>query len=235
MRLLRLLGGITLAALFCLSLPGASMPPELAEALKGFRAEGTRGWAFTQTTRGSTKSLVERFDPRKHEFERWTLLQKDDRAPTADEIETYNEMQTRRTRGETAPNVKDQIVPDSAELVSDDGVRGTWRFRLNPTDKDDSSAAHMKAAFTLHRPSRTIERVELASFEPFQPVFGVRIQEARTVMEYSLPENDRPTLLQRIEVRLRGRAWLIKSLDDDLSVTYSDHEFAGKKPVSTQP
>ena len=57
----------------------------------------------------------------------------------------------------------------------------------------------------------------------------VKIQEARTVMTYFLPEGERPTLLKEVSVRIRGRAMWIKSLDQDMTVTYSDYTYAGKK------
>lgn len=204
----------------------APIPEDLRTALANYRAEGSKGWAFTQSTRASGKSLVERYDPRLPEFRRWELLQKDGRTPTDKERQTYAEQQTRRSRGDTAPNVKEQIDEATGELIQDDGTRAHWRFRLRTTDEDDRSAAHMTATFVLHRPTSTIERMELASFEPFKPVTGIAIEQARTVVDYSLPEGDRPTLLQRITVTLRGRAWWIKSLDDDMEVVYSDFEAA---------
>lgn len=205
------------------------LPDELRTALKGFQAEGTRGWAFTQTTRGEGQSMVERFDPRMSEYKRWELQQKNGRAPTESESKTYNEVQTRHSRGETAPNVKDQIDDSTAEKTEDDGTRVRWKFRLKTTDKDDRSAAHMTATFTLHRPTGTIEQVDLASFEPFSPVLGVKIDEARTQIQYTLPDGERPTLLRSITVRLRGRAWWLKSLDQDLTVEYSNFEFAKRR------
>jgi len=213
-----------------LPVQATSMPDDLRAALASYRAEGSRGWAFTQSTRAAGKSLVERYDPRLPEFRRWTLLQKDGRPPTDKERASYAEQQTRRSRGDTAPNVKEQIDEATAQLVQDDGTRAQWRFRLRTTDEDDRSAAHMAVTFVLHRPTGTIERMELASFEPFKPVTGIAIEQARTVVEYSLPDGDRPTLLQRITVTLRGRAWWIKSLDDDMEVVYSEFESARPSP-----
>jgi hypothetical protein len=88
----------------------------------------------------------------------------------------------------------------------------------------------MTATFTLHKATETIEQVELAAFEPFSPVFIVKINEAKTTMIYSLPEKDRPTLLQQVTVRIRGRALWFKSMDEDMTVTYSDHEYTVRKP-----
>jgi hypothetical protein len=48
-------------------------------------------------------------------------------------------------------------------------------------------------------------------------------------MDYSLPTADRPSLLLSVTLKVRGRAFWFKSLDQDMTVTYSDHESAGKK------
>ena len=113
-------------------------------------------------------------------------------------------------------------MTESAEL-------GVYRFQLKTGDKDDKSAAFMRVTYTLHRPSRTIERIELASTEPFSPVLMVKIQEARTVMTYTRPEADRPSLLKEVTVKVRGRAMWVRSIDQDMTVAYSDYVYAGKK------
>lgn len=211
-----------------LALARADLPAELAAALADFRTEGSKGWAFTQVTEADGKSLIERFDPAQPDFQRWTLLEKDGRPPTAAELVDYREKQTRRTGGLPAPNVKDQLNPDGCSLVSEDAIRSVWRCGLVPGAPDDTSAAHMNATFTVHRPTGTIERVELANFEPFSPVFLVRVQEARTVMNYLPPTDEEPTRLDRITMRVRGTAMWFKSLDSDLTVTYRDYVYAGK-------
>ncbi|MBT5901691.1 MAG: hypothetical protein HOH58_06250 [Opitutaceae bacterium] len=116
----------------------------------------------------------------------------------------------------------------SAELLERSDNREKWRFQLRPGANDDRSAEHMQSTLTFHLPSQTIERIELASFESFSPVFGVTVDSARTSISYSLPLNDRPSLLQEIEVSIRGRAFYFKSLDSDMTVSYSDYEYMGK-------
>ncbi len=211
----------------------SALPSELQQALQRFRAEGTRGWSFTQTTVEGEQRLVERFDAAQYDFKRWSLLEKDGRPPTEEEIRHYKDMLTRRTKGDTAPNVKDQIIPDSCEILSEDATSGRYRFQLKPGDEDDSSAENMQVTFTLHRPSGTIQRVELASKGPFSPVLMVRIEEALTVIDYSLPEGDRPTLLQQVTLKLRGRAMWVRSLNQDMVISYSDYHYPFPKPVPT--
>jgi hypothetical protein len=225
---MRLFTAFVFLALAC-RLAAGPTPPELAAALKDFRADGPKGWSFVQTTSSEDKSLVERFDPLGKNFLQWTLLQQDGRAPTPDEIEKYNQRKTTRSSNETAPNVKDQIAPGTCEIVSETPERGVYRFHLKPVDDSDKAAQFMDVTFTLHRPTGTIETVALASTGPFSPVFFVSVKDARTVMNYSLPEGDRPSFLQSVHVTIRGRAMWIRSLDQDLSVSYSDYVFSGKK------
>ncbi len=221
---------LALLSLFSLPLAAAPIAPEIEAALKDFRTEGTRGWSFVQTTSAAGgKSLVERFDPLKPETSRWTLLKKDGREPTEKEKKEYAEKQTRRTRGDTAPNVKNNLNLETCEMIADEGERARYKFRLKPGGDEDKSAAFMAVTFTLHRPTKTIERVDLANVQPFSPMFTVNVEEARTVITYSLPEGDRPTLLKEVTVRIRGTTMWFKSMNDDMTVSYSDYHYAGKK------
>jgi hypothetical protein len=209
----------------------AAPAAELKEALATFRTDGPKGWSFTQTTRGGGHSRIERFDAARPEFERWTLLQQDDRAPSEDEARTYREQQTRRSRGGTAPLLTDQLDLDSAELVSVAGGDASYRCRLKPGEKGDATAGHLVATIVVHRPTTTVRSFELASREPFSPTFGVSIEAMRTTMTYSVPAGDQPSLLLRIETRLRGRAFWVKSLDADLTVVFTEHEKAHRTPA----
>jgi hypothetical protein len=219
-----------LCLLTAASLRAGPVPPALEKALASFQAEGTKGWGFTQSTRSAERSLVERFEPAKPEFSRWSLLQKNDRAPTEDELKEYKDMLTRRSRGQTAPNVKDQIRPDSCEPLGVENGRARYQFQLKSGGEDDKSAEHMVVTFSLHEATGTIERVELASIRPFSPMFAVKIDEACTIINYTLPTETQPTLLQEITVRVRGRAMYFKSLDEDMTVAYSDYIPPAKKP-----
>lgn len=221
----RLPAALVLAA--ALANGGRAAPaPELTEALRTFRTDGPKGWSFTQTTRGAGHSRVERFDAARPEFERWTLLQQDDRAPTEEESRSYREQQTRRSRGGTAPLLTDQLDLTSAELIRATSAEAVYRCRLNPGEKGDVTAQHLAATIVVDRPTSTVRVFELAAVEPFAPAFAVRIAAMSTKMTYSVPTPDRPSLLLGIETRLRGRAFWVKSLDADLSVVRTDQEKA---------
>ena len=219
-----------LGALFFLLLPAyAAAPPELAAALKDFHSDPPRGWSFTQTTAGEGKSTVERCDGARPEFDRWKLVQKDGRPPTLDELRDYNEGRSRRSRSGTAPKLSDQLDLATAEVVTQTPERATYRCRLRPGESRDHTAPFLRATIVLHKPTHTIESIELANAAEFSPTIGVKIAELRTTMSYSLPQGDTPTLPQQVTTRVRGRAFIFKSLDAELTVTFSDYVRAGKK------
>lgn len=209
------------------SAPEPSSP--LSEALAAFRAEGAKGWSFTQTTEGAGHSRIERYDASQPEFDRWSLLQQDGRVPTAEETQDYHEMLSRRSRGGTAPRLTDQLDLGTVETATETADRITYRFRLKPGEDGDATARFLRATVVVHVPTRTIETFDLAAVEPFSPTLGVKITEMKTTMSYSLPEGDRPSLLQKTTTRLRGRAFFFKSLDADMTVTFTDHEKARRR------
>jgi|GEM_PF-697883 len=211
------------------------LPADFNAALDTFHAEGTRGWSFTQTTSTGKETLVEHYDPSKPDAARWVLLQKDGHAPTETDFKEYADKLSRRGGGDTAPDVVQQINRKAATRVSDDAQKSVYQFRLRPGGKDDSSAIYMTATFTYDKASHTFEKVELGNLEPFSPMFAVKIQEAHTVVYYLLPAGGRPTLLDHITVKIRGRALIIRSLDEDMTVSYSDYKYTGQRFANKIP
>jgi hypothetical protein len=207
----------------CVATAGAEVPAALDAALKTFRADGAPGWSFTQSTVAGDESLVERFDAPRPDFERWSLLEKNGRPATADERRDYAEKQTRRSRGGTAPKITDSLDLASTEVIAETAERTTYRCRLKKPEAGDRTADFLRATLVLHQPTRTIESFELGSTGPFSPALGIRIQEMKTVMRFSLPTAERPSLLLAVTTHLRGRAFFIKSLDQDMTVTRIDY------------
>lgn len=215
--------------LLVLSVPAfAAAPRELARALETFRSEAPREWSFIVTTEAEGKSTVERCDATRPEFDRWSLLKKDGRAPTDAELRSYGEARSRRSRTGTAPRISDQFFLEAVETLSDAPERAVFRCPLRPGEARDDTARSLRATITVHKPTRTIESVELANHEPFSPAIGVRIAEMRTRLSYSLPQDGRPSLPLAVTTHVRGRAFFFKSLDADMTVTFSEYTSATK-------
>jgi hypothetical protein len=206
----------------------AAAPPLLTAAVEKFRADAPLGWSFNQSTAAEGKSTVEHCDAAKPEFDRWTLVQKDGRAPTTDESNDYAEIRSRRSRGGTAPKLTDQFDLAHAEITADTPERTTFRMKMKPNEVDDRTSAFLRVTIVVHKPTSTIESIELASTGDFSPTLGVKIAEMKTALTYSVPADGRPSLPQAVTTHVRGRAFFFKSLDADMTVTFSDYVRVGK-------
>ncbi len=211
------------------------VPPELTAALAAYRAGGPKGWAFTQTTSGPKKNLVERFDPRMRGPERWTLLSKDGATPSEDDYRSYRQTSAAKADADTASSVRDQLNLATCTLFASDERTSTYHFALNPASKEDTAAPHMRAAFTLDRPTGAIVRVELFNFEPLSPVLSLKIDEARTVMSYTVPADGRPSLLSEISMKLRGRRLWVRPFNEDMTMRYTDQVDASARAAAPVP
>ncbi len=207
----------------------ASVPPDLASALKTFRTDAPRGWSFTQTTHAQGQSRVEHFDAARPEFDRWTLLKQDGRAPSNEEQNDYKQKLARRSSDRTAPLLTEQLDLSRPETVSETPARATYRCRLKPGEAGDKTAAFLRVTLVVDKPTQCIELLEIASIGEFSPTFGVKIVEMKTVMTYSLPSASTPSLPLTVATHLRGRAFLVKSLDAEMTVVFEDYAKAGKK------
>ena len=113
--------------------------------------------------------MVEHCDAARPEFDRWTLIQKDGRAPTPAEIKDYVEARSRRSRAGTGPKLVDQFLLDSLETITDTPEHATYRCPLRRGETRDYTAAFLRATIVVHKPSQTIESIELTNTEPFSP------------------------------------------------------------------
>lgn len=212
-------------ALFALAAgsAGAALPPAVLSAIAKFRPEGAAGWAYTQTSSDGNKTVVERFDPAQPEFKRWTLLTDDGQPPTEQEQYDYRARKYAPAGVKHLPPLAEQIEPATAERVEETPTHWVWRFRVKPRADGDPSAAHMRITLRIDKATDTIDTYEIATFEPFSPVLSVKIDQMRTVMTYSLPAGDRPSLLRAVTTIVSGRRMFLMSFDQHMTATYEDY------------
>ncbi len=199
----------------------APPPAELSTALDGFRAEGPKGWAFTQTTTGGGKDRVERYNPRLPGPDRWTLLAEKGAPATEEQKQRYRQS---RPTFDASANLAGQLDRAQVEVVARSPERTTYQFRLVPQGEKDRTAVHMRARFTLEHASHTFSRVELFNAEPFKAASSLTIQEARTTLEYSPPTDGRPALPREVSMHVSGRRFWFRDFTETVVSRYSEHE-----------
>lgn len=198
-------------------------PTAFLDTLSAFRPEGPRGWGYDQTTTGDGKTRKERFDPSLPESQRWMLLSIDERAPDQRELQDYRRMKVQRSSLFHAPRLQEQLDLRTAVVEEENESFMRVRLRLKPGDASDRTAEHLSVEATWHKASHAILKICISNTEPFSPVLGISLHQTRTELHYSLPNATTPSLPQRHVITVRGRAYWIKSIDQDLLITFSNH------------
>lgn len=210
----------------------ATLPPELTHALDHFRAEGPKGWAFTQTTSGGGKERVERYDPRQRGAARWTLISEKGATPTEAEQQRYRDT---RPPLDASSNLAAQFDRARVALVSQDERAATYEFALKPASETDTAAAHMRARITLDHPTGAIVRVELFNLQSFKPAGSLTIEEARTTLLYAPPADGRPALPLESTFHVRGKRFWIQNFEQTVTSKFTEHEDASKAAAPAKP
>ncbi|MFI5335810.1 MAG: hypothetical protein ACHQ5A_03450 [Opitutales bacterium] len=206
------------------ALSAAELPGPAREALAGFATDAPPGWAYTLTTRRGGESSIERYDPARPPGQQWQLLKHNGADPSPGEIDRYDRY--RVTLNATAPRAtfrRGDIDSAFARFLgTTDGLdEYACLFRA---DVDDPLLNHLELRFWVARQTASIPRYQLHLKEPFSPIIGMKIEQLDVEVILSPPAADRPALPRNSHSVFHGRFLLVKSVDEETSVSYSDYE-----------
>jgi hypothetical protein len=218
---------LALLVLLVAPLAAAPLPEPFRKALAGFVGEVPGGWAYTLTTTREADVSVERFDPAKPNGAQWTLLKRNGRPPTGDEVRQYQSFKTAHVPGTVRANfARGDLDLSTVALVQDDPQRPVYRCRFRE-DLEDALLNHLEVLFTLDVSGGYFARYELRLTEPYSPVLSVKITALSVTVDFSAPSDDHPALPAASRSVFRGRVLFFKSTGEDLAITYSDFARSG--------
>lgn len=214
----------------------AELHPLAVKALDDFEALEIDGWSYTVTTTSKNGKKVERHDATRSEGQRWTLVLLDGRNPSAPEQDEYRlEKAEQRKRREKGKNTRRTDVDRSTlRLVSETDHSVTFSFR--PKTDGEADAMFMKEVWgtlVVNKDGGWVENFELASASEIRPMAGVKVTEFRLVMSFRRDPTSGSILPESIRSRVRGRAFVVKSLDDDTEVRFTGYVHASSPSPST--
>ena len=212
--------------LLLMTLPAwAGEPPELAiRALASIDSFTGDGWSYTKTTTSKEGHRVERHDASRAPGERWTLVSIDGRAPTQSEREQY-----RRDKGEEVERRNEQRENDdpdidhsSIRLVSETAGHASFSFRPQADGRlAEAMVRKINGTLLVNKDGGWTERFELRSTGEIKPIPGIRVEEFHLLLAFRRHSTGE-IIPVRFESRVRGRAFLVKSLDQDRVSQFSD-------------
>lgn len=198
------------------------LPPYFAEALARFSSDAPRGWAYTLTTTREGETSVERYDPSRPHGGEWSLIQRDGRAPTAEEIERYLRFKASSTPPTArATFQKGDLDLATFELLREDAATAVYRGRFRQ-DLAEPLLSHLAIELEFTKDPPAVRSFVLRLISPFSPALGVKMTQLEVQMSLSAPTAERPSLPQSSSSRFRGRLFFFKTIAEDVQITYSD-------------
>jgi len=219
--------------LVCLGLiagaPAVAEPPALVEqALQAMDAVAIDDWFFTETTVAGATSRVLQHDPTRPDGRRWTLVSVDGREPTDEErekaVRDRANAEAEDAEDEEQGEVRAMVDMESLALIEETASHAVYRFRPVAEDEKDARLFdHVDAALRVSKAGPYVESLEMHSREPFSPGFGIKVKEFAMTLTFAPVGPEATVLPETVRIRMAGRAFLVKKIDETVVVTYGDY------------
>ncbi len=177
------------------------------------------------TTRATIqgRELEERFTP----GEGWRLVAIGDRSPSLEEVDRYERgSEDRQRRGHpTEFDLAAMAREETVVLANEDYETLTFTFALAPSEDSDAPPFldKLQGTLTVRKSGFAPTLFVLEALEEVSPGPTVKIHEFRQETTFFRdPESD-ALLVETVHVRMRGKAFLFKTLDEDRPVRYADY------------
>jgi hypothetical protein len=160
---------------------------------------------------------------------RWQLLATDGASPTAKDLARYAKIQERRekereeraNRGENV--LASMIEPGTLTLVRETATTSTWAFRMNASHaKAGRFAEHLRGEMLVDKTVPFVERVDLRSVHDISAATGIRLDRFEMTLRFAQHQPTGAIVPTSIRTRIHGRAFLLKEIDEDSEVVFSD-------------
>lgn len=198
------------------------------EALAATEKAEVSRWAYTMTSVVDGRKTVEKHDPSAPRGQRWELVSTDGKTPTEAERREYVKKR-KRDSGTSQFNLKELVDLTSVKVEKEDPDRMTCSLRMK-ADGDEGKliAEKVRGQLVVRKQTPAIESFELANSERIGKRGVFSLSEFKIRMQFAFNPNVGEHLPVSFNMRVRGRALLVKSLNSDTEVTFSDFR---KMPV----
>lgn len=130
------------------------------------------------------------FDPRKPVGNQWTLISVDGKAPTQEQLDAFNK--EKNDEDNHIEKQDDDLVQEKdvwiEENTTDKLVLG-FTFNKKKLHHSQKILKHFKARLTINKKNKSIEDVELYSFESFTMLLVMKIEEMKINLKFKAFEN----------------------------------------------
>ena len=182
-----------------------------------------RSWAYTETRVTREHVWVGRYDPRRASNERWQLVTVDGRAPTKDEFEEYERDKAHDHSRDDDDRVNTMVEPDSVRFIEE--TADYWLFGFIPDEEEIMDSVN--ATIRINKVKGHLEYIDIRNHETIRPAFAVKISKLITRLTFGHAVEDGPVVPLSTQVEVKGRVYLVVSLDEQEVLRNGDFEYVG--------
>jgi len=183
-----------------------------------------KNWAFTESNLTDDKVWIGRFDPRKAEDERWTLISVDGRKPNEDELLKFAHDKEEHETSDSSQRV-DIVDVESVELLEE--TEEHWLLKFVPDEDEVEFIDNVDATVKISKDGDYLEAIDLRNKDDIKPGFGTKISTFIMHLEFGPAVEGGPIVPHNMAIKVEGRALLFIGFDEAEIIEYSNFEFAG--------
>jgi len=218
----------------CAEAPHGSYEALFQSAIKAITWDFHGDWAFTVTSSGSDGDRVGRFDPRRPQDERWTLLMIDGRPPTNKESAEYAKNNHHFGDGDGDgdngdDSAIDMVEPETLRLVEE--TDDYWLLSFVPTDDDDDDVGRkvlesMQGTVKIIKDGEYLAYIDIHNEKPIRPQLGVKMKKFLMHMSFGPIADDGPVVMRSMDFAIKLSAFVLVRVSEAESMAFSDFEYA---------
>jgi hypothetical protein len=218
----------------CAEAPHGSYEALFQSAIKAITWDFHGDWAFTVTSSGSDGDRVGRFDPRRPQDERWTLLMIDGRPPTDKESAEYAKNNHHFGDGDGDgdngdDSAIDMVEPGTLRLVEE--TDDYWLLSFVPTDDDDDDVGRkvlesMQGTVKIIKDGEYLAYIDIHNEKPIRPKLGVKMKKFLMHMSFGPIADNGPVVMRSMDFAIKLSAFVLVRVNEAESLAFSDFEYA---------
>jgi len=218
----------------CAEAPHGSYEALFQSAIKAITWDFHGDWAFTVTSSGSDGDRVGRFDPRRPQDERWTLLLIDGRPPTNKESAEYAKNNHHFGDGDGDgdngdDSAIDMVEPGTLRLVEE--TDDYWLLSFVPTDDDDDDVGRkvlesMQGTVKIIKDGEYLAYIDIHNEKPIRPKLGVKMKKFLMHMSFGPIADNGPVVMRSMDFAIKLSAFVLVRVNEAESLAFSDFEYA---------
>lgn len=183
-----------------------------------------KNWAFTESNLKDDKVWVGRFDPRKAEDERWTLISVDGRRPNEEELLKFEHDKEEHETSDNSRRV-DIVDVETIELLEE--TDEYWLLKFVPDEDEAQFIDNVDATVKINKNGGYLEAIDLRNNDDIEPGFGTKISTFIMHYQFGPTIEGGPIVPQNMAIKAEGRALLFIGFDETEIIEYSNFEFVG--------